>query len=58
MPDDLYQRYMRAYQDADEHTRGCAACQPNDHCPTGKPLHDRLARLQEAYNERLRQRRR
>ncbi|MEV4333476.1 hypothetical protein AB0K02_23530 [Streptomyces sp. NPDC049597] len=58
MPDDLYQRYMRAYQDADKHTRGCAACQSAKPCPTGKPLHRRFASLQDAWNERLRQQRR
>ncbi|MFI1293367.1 hypothetical protein ACH4VM_33820 [Streptomyces sp. NPDC020792] len=49
--DDLYVRYMQAFRDATEHTAGCAACQAGQDCPGGAPIHERFARLQDAYRE-------
>ncbi|MBH1937823.1 hypothetical protein I5Q34_26730 [Streptomyces sp. AV19] len=54
---DLYQRYMRAFQDSTEHTSNCESCQNSKPCKAGAPLHERLARLQDAYNNALRHRR-
>ncbi|MEU7158861.1 hypothetical protein [Streptomyces chrestomyceticus] len=50
--DDLYVRYMKAYRVALEHTQGCAACQAGKRCVDGEPLHERFARLQDAYRAR------
>ncbi|MGB8941481.1 MAG: hypothetical protein WCD21_14795 [Streptomyces sp.] len=50
--DDLYVRYMRAFKESARHTDGCAACQASQDCPEGAPLHERFARLQDAYNAR------
>ncbi|MCZ4101024.1 hypothetical protein [Streptomyces sp. H39-C1] len=50
--DDLYVRYMKAFSDSTEHTSGCAACQADQRCGAGEPVHERFARLQDAYNAR------
>ncbi|MEU7151227.1 hypothetical protein AB0B79_05765 [Streptomyces sp. NPDC039022] len=50
--DDLYVRYMTAYRAFLEHTQGCPACQAGKRCPTGSPLHEHFARLQDAYRAR------
>ncbi|MFF3735179.1 hypothetical protein ACFYXM_34140 [Streptomyces sp. NPDC002476] len=47
--DDLFVRYMKAFSDSIEHTTGCPACQANQPCAAGQPVHERLARLQDAY---------
>ncbi|PAU46886.1 hypothetical protein CK936_21525 [Streptomyces albireticuli] len=52
MADDLFLRYMRAFQTSTEHVDGCAACQAYEPCQVGKPLHERFARLQDAYVQR------
>lgn len=49
---DLYVRYMRAFKESTEHTKGCAACQADRDCPVGAPIHERFARLQDAYRAR------
>lgn len=54
--DDLYVRYMRAFQDSTEHTAACPACQADQPCESGAPIHERFARLQDAYNALLKQR--
>ncbi|MCP3771253.1 MULTISPECIES: hypothetical protein [unclassified Streptomyces] len=54
--DDLFVRYMRAFQDSTEHTAACPACQGETPCAEGVPIHDRFARLQDAYNARQKQR--
>ncbi|MEU6601970.1 MULTISPECIES: hypothetical protein [Streptomyces] len=50
--DDLFVRYMRAFQDSTEHTNGCLACQEGRDCRVGAPIHERFARLQDAYTAR------
>ncbi|MEU5999080.1 hypothetical protein ABZ837_14770 [Streptomyces sp. NPDC047197] len=50
--DDLYVRYMRAYEQAVQHAFNCAACQADQECPEGAALHERFARLQDAYRAR------
>ncbi|GAA3381191.1 hypothetical protein GCM10020367_71500 [Streptomyces sannanensis] len=50
--DDLYRRYMKAFQDSTNHTNDCAACQAGQDCPEGAPIHQRFARLQDAYRAR------
>ncbi len=56
--DDLYVRYMQAFQDSEQHTSGCTACQSGQECTAGAPLHERFARLQDAYMRRQSQQRR
>ncbi|MFF3932882.1 hypothetical protein [Streptomyces hirsutus] len=55
--DDLFVRYMRAFQDSTEHTAACPACQGETPCAEGAPIHDRFARLQDAYTARQKQQR-
>jgi predicted aldo/keto reductase-like oxidoreductase len=50
--DDLYVRYMKAYSASTEHSSDCAACQAGQECPVGAPIHERFARLQDAYTTR------
>ncbi|MFE5669087.1 hypothetical protein ACFQ7W_34850 [Streptomyces niveus] len=50
--DDLYVRYMDAFRTLSKHTKGCTACQNGEECGTGAPLHERFARLQDAYRAR------
>ncbi|MFE7779294.1 hypothetical protein ACFU5O_36620 [Streptomyces sp. NPDC057445] len=50
--DDLYVRYMRAFEASTEHTNGCGPCQAGEDCSAGQPVHERFARLQDAYRER------
>ncbi|MFB7852913.1 hypothetical protein ACFC34_38675 [Streptomyces sp. NPDC056053] len=52
--DDLYTRYMKAFNDSTEHTTGCPACQAGQPCVEGTPAHERFARLQDAYIARQR----
>ncbi|WP_172388170.1 hypothetical protein [Streptomyces sp. MNP-20] len=51
-PDDLYVRYMAAFRAATEHNAKCSACQAGQDCAVGAPLHQRFARLQDAYRAR------
>ncbi|WP_030978299.1 hypothetical protein [Streptomyces sp. NRRL S-1824] len=50
--DDLYVRYMKAFSDSTQHTANCPACQGDQPCVDGAPIHERFARLQDAYNAR------
>jgi hypothetical protein len=53
-PDDLYTRYMKAFQAHEAHKAGCADCQPDAPCEKGRPILERFARLQDAYLQRQR----
>ncbi|MEU8550520.1 hypothetical protein AB0C81_26665 [Streptomyces roseoverticillatus] len=53
MADDLFQRYMRAFQDSTAHRSGCPACKEDEPCEAGMRLFERFARLQDAYGQRL-----
>jgi hypothetical protein len=55
--DDLFVRYMRAFQDSTEHTADCLDCQGETPCAEGAPIHERFARLQDAYTARQKQQR-
>ncbi|MFI5945564.1 hypothetical protein ACIBCB_35705 [Streptomyces uncialis] len=55
--DDLFVRYMKAFEDSTAHLGDCAACQADQPCETGAPIHERFARLQDAYNTRQSQQR-
>ncbi|MEG8280962.1 hypothetical protein [Streptomyces sp. AHA2] len=55
--DDLFVRYMRAFQDSTEHTAACPTCQGETPCAEGAPIHERFARLQDAYTARQKQQR-
>ncbi|MFE3770842.1 hypothetical protein [Streptomyces sp. NPDC059122] len=48
--DDLYVRYMSAFSASRTHTSDCERCQNSQDCIVGTPLHERFARLQDAYN--------
>ncbi|MGW7367980.1 hypothetical protein ACWGI8_32305 [Streptomyces sp. NPDC054841] len=50
--DDLYVRYMRAFQDSTDHTADCEPCQAGQDCTGGAPIHKRFAQLQDDYRER------
>lgn len=56
--DDLYLRYMAAFEASTKHTADCTTCQARQPCQTGAPLHERFARLQDAYRRRQSRRRR
>ncbi|MER5781288.1 hypothetical protein ABT104_06100 [Streptomyces mobaraensis] len=56
--DDLFQRYMRAFQDSTDHTSACGSCQDDQPCQDGALVHERFARLQDAYRARLSQQQR
>ncbi|GAA4694467.1 hypothetical protein [Streptomyces youssoufiensis] len=51
--DDLYVRYMKAVEDSTKHTVDCPACQGETPCTEGTSIHERFARLQDAYHNRL-----
>ncbi|PWJ07925.1 hypothetical protein DKG34_11015 [Streptomyces sp. NWU49] len=55
--DDLFVRYMKAFGDSTEHTAACPACQGETPCAEGAPIHERFARLQDAYTARQKQQR-
>lgn len=52
--DDLYIRYMKAFEASTTHQGGCTACQHDQRCETGAPIHEKFARLQDAYENRQR----
>ncbi|WP_367140721.1 MULTISPECIES: hypothetical protein [Streptomyces] len=56
--DDLFQRYMKAFETSSEHTADCPVCQAGGDCRAGAPHHERFARLQVAYRQRQAQQRR
>ncbi|MEU5583036.1 hypothetical protein ABZ791_36185 [Streptomyces huasconensis] len=47
--DDLFIRYMKAFKDSTAHTAVCPACQGETPCVGGASIHERFARLQDAY---------
>ncbi|MER5570510.1 hypothetical protein ABT083_30625 [Streptomyces goshikiensis] len=55
--DDLFVRYMKAFEDSTTHLGACAACQADELCEAGTPIHERFAKLQDAYNARQKQQR-
>ncbi|MEU6664258.1 hypothetical protein [Streptomyces sp. NPDC046821] len=50
--DDLFVRYMRAFEDSTKHTADCPACQGETPCAQGTLIHERFATLQDAYRDR------
>lgn len=56
MPDDLYQRYMDAAAVHRVHAPSCTLCTPVERCESGERLFKAFARLQDAYNARLKPR--
>jgi DNA-binding FadR family transcriptional regulator len=56
--DDLYQRYMKAFKDFEQHTANCTACQNGQPCEASAAIRERFARLQDAYRDRQSQQRR
>ncbi|MGY1583846.1 hypothetical protein [Streptomyces sp. MN13] len=58
MTDDLYRRYMKAFQILELHKSGCQVCRPDLPCEAGRPMYERFSRLQDAYRERVAKRRR
>jgi predicted aldo/keto reductase-like oxidoreductase len=55
--DDLFVRYMQAFEDSTKHTADCPACQGETPCAKGVPIHERFARLQDTYIARQKQQR-
>ncbi|MER0443200.1 hypothetical protein ABR738_01170 [Streptomyces sp. Edi4] len=55
MADGLYDRYMKASRVNAEHQRGCNVCTAETRCTAGTQIFKSFARLQDAYNNRLRQ---
>ena len=55
MADDLYTRYMQAAFAARAHGKSCTKCSSAGRCADGQRLDEALARLQDAYQRRLRQ---
>jgi hypothetical protein len=53
--DDLFVRYMKAFEDSTKHTGSCLACQGETPCAEGVPIHERFARLQDAHITRQKQ---
>ncbi|MFF4934276.1 hypothetical protein ACFY2H_36090 [Streptomyces griseofuscus] len=53
----LFTRYMEAFHASEAHTVVCPPCQGETPCKVGVPLHERFARLQDAYLARQRQQR-
>ncbi|MDQ0847580.1 hypothetical protein [Streptomyces sp. V1I6] len=52
--DDLRERYMAADRAHTQHRANCTTCQAGTACVIEKRLDERLARLQNAYLNRLR----
>jgi hypothetical protein len=50
--DDLFVRYMAAFEAATEHMNTCPACQADDPCTDGDLFADRLEDLQDRYHAR------
>ncbi|MFD7532228.1 hypothetical protein ACFV8E_32315 [Streptomyces sp. NPDC059849] len=50
--DDLFVRYMKAFEDSTTHTVNCPACQGGTPCAKGAPVHERFAKLQDDYHAR------
>ncbi|MEU6300016.1 hypothetical protein [Streptomyces erythrochromogenes] len=48
---------MKAFEDSTTHLGGCAACQVEQRCEVGAPIHERFAKLQDAYNARSKKQR-
>ncbi|MFF9870166.1 hypothetical protein ACF1G0_33115 [Streptomyces sp. NPDC013953] len=48
---------MKAFQDSATHFGGCEVCQADEPCEVGAPIHQRFARLQDAYTARQKQQR-
>ncbi|MBL3668383.1 hypothetical protein JL475_20785 [Streptomyces sp. M2CJ-2] len=55
--DDLFVCYMKALEDSTKHTAACPVCQGETPCAEGVPIHERFARLQDAYTARQKQQR-
>ncbi|MFJ1601522.1 hypothetical protein [Streptomyces sp. NPDC088261] len=50
--DDLYTRYMKAFQALNAHRAACGTCTDAVTCEAGAPLDERFTRLQDAYRAR------
>ncbi|MFE7777655.1 hypothetical protein ACFU5O_27905 [Streptomyces sp. NPDC057445] len=55
MAEDLYDRYMKASAALRRHENECGECSPAERCLDGQRLFESFARLQDAYNNGLRQ---
>lgn len=55
-PTNLHRRYMAAAKAYREHADHCATCTPEAICQTGARLYEKFGRLQDAYNQLLRER--
>ncbi|MFD9794223.1 hypothetical protein ACFWXK_25105 [Streptomyces sp. NPDC059070] len=48
---ELFLRYMGAFEDATRHMATCLACMRATPCEEGAPVLERFARLQDAYRQ-------
>ncbi|MFF3208354.1 hypothetical protein [Streptomyces sp. NPDC002962] len=56
--EDLYDRYQVASTVHRQHHATCTACTDTSRCPTGQRLYESFTRLQDAYLNRQRSKRR
>ncbi|MFI1700623.1 hypothetical protein ACH419_32270 [Streptomyces bobili] len=56
--DDLHERYQAAHTAHRTHQATCCTCTDTGRCPAGQRQFESFARLQDAYLNRQRQRRR
>ncbi|MFF4542192.1 hypothetical protein [Streptomyces aureus] len=56
--DDLFDRYQAAAAEHRTHRDSCTPCTDASRCPAGQQLYEVFARLQDAYLNRQRQKRR
>ncbi|MFE2127841.1 hypothetical protein [Streptomyces amritsarensis] len=50
--DEQFIAYMKAFEASSTHFGDCAACQADEPCETGKPLHADFIAQQDAWNAR------
>ncbi|TSB28284.1 hypothetical protein [Streptomyces benahoarensis] len=52
--DDEFIAYMRAFEASMTHLGSCAACQNDQSCDAGQPIHADFMARQDAWSERVR----
>ncbi|MGW1347692.1 hypothetical protein ACWCQE_00260 [Streptomyces sp. NPDC002409] len=52
--DNEFIAYMRAFEASTTHVGACTACQNDQPCPVGDPIHAEFIARQDAWNRRLR----
>ncbi|MFD7527786.1 hypothetical protein ACFV8E_09270 [Streptomyces sp. NPDC059849] len=52
--DQMFIAYMKAFEASTKHVGACAACQNDQPCAVGAPVHAEFIARQNAWNERVR----